>query len=218
MTRKDEYWTLISELREEPAALETAVQRCVKRAKLRRWKHPLSALGSLAGICAAFVLMVNTSPAFAVSCGEIPVLKEIAAAVAWSPSLKQAIVHDYIQYVGQRQTADGITVTLESVIADAQQMVVFYRAEGVDGWHSMSCDLKDMGGNPLDQYGVTSGSSQDELNRFEIHFTGSAPPQDLILETQLRVTDEQGQEDVHSNFTFTLHLNPKKSQKRSHFP
>ena len=218
MTRKDEYWALISELKEEPAALETAVQRCVKRAKLRRWKHPLSALGSLAGICAAFVLMVNTSPAFAVSCGEIPVLKEIAAAVAWSPSLKQAIVHDYIQYVGQRQTADGITVTLESVIADAQQMVVFYRAEGVDGWHSMSCDLKDMGGNPLDQYGVTSGSSQDELNRFEIHFTGSAPPQDLILETQLRVTDESGQEAVHSNFTFTLHLNPKKIAEKITFP
>ena len=218
MNRKDEYWTLISELREEPAALETSVQRSVKRAKFRRWKHPLSAFGSLAGICAAFVLMVNTSPAFAVSCGEIPVLKEIAAAVAWSPSLKQAIVHDYIQYVGQRQTTDGITVTLESVIADAQQMVVFYRAEGVDGWHSMSCDLKDSDGNDLEQYSVTSGSSQDELNSFEIHFTGSAPPQDLILETQLRVTDEQGEENVHSNFTFTFHLNPQKIAEKITFP
>ena len=218
MNRREEYWTLISELKEEPAALEPSVQRAVKRGKRSRWVRPLSAFGSLAGICAAFVLMVNTAPAFALACGDIPVLKEIAAAVAWSPSLKQAIVHDYVQYVGQRQTADGVTVTLESVIADAQQMVVFYRVEGVEDWHSISCNLKDKDGNDLEEYSVTSGSSKEELNTFEIHFKDSTPPQDLILETQLRLTDQLGQEGVHSNFIFTLHLNPDKTAQTITLP
>ena len=218
MNRREEYWTLISKLKDEPAALETSVQRAVKRGRRSRRLRSLNVFGGLAGACAAFVLMVNTAPAFAVSCGDIPVLKEIAAAVAWSPSLKQAIIHDYVQYVGQRQTADGVTVTLESVIADARQLVVFYRAEGLDGWHSMSCNLKDKNGNDLEAYSVTSGSSQDELNQFEIHFKDSAPPQDLILETQLHLTDELGQEGIHSNFTFTLHLNPRKTAQTIQLP
>ena len=218
MNRREEYWALMAELSEQPAALDACVQRAVKRAKGRPWKRPLRALGSLAGVCAAFVLMVNASPAFAVSCGEIPILKDIAAAVAWSPSLKSAIEHDFIQYVGQRQTVDGITVTLESVIADAQQMVVFYRAEGVEDYHHMTCDLKDMDGNDLEEYSVTSGSSQDSLNRFEIHFKDSPPPQDLILEAKLHRTDELGKDGPSASFTFTLHLNPEKIAQKVEIP
>ena len=215
MNRRDEYWALMAELREEPPALETSVQRAVRRGKHRPWKRTL---GSLAGVCAAFVLMVNTSPAFAVSCGEIPILKDIAAAVAWSPSLKSAIEHDFIQYIGQSQTVDGITVTLESVIADAQQMVVFYRAEGVEDYHHMTCDLKDMDGNNLDEYSVTSGTSQEALNSFEIHFKDDPPPQDLILEAQLRLTDELGEDGSRTNFTFPLHLNPEKIAQKVEIP
>ena len=222
MNRRDEYWTLISELKEEPAALDTSVRRAVQRAKRRRWKRPLSALGSLAGVCAAFVLMVNASPAFAVSCGSIPILKEIAAAVAWSPSLKSAIEHDFVQYIGQSQTVDGVTLTLESVIADAQQMVVFYRTDFPAGeddlWHAVSCDLKDMDGKALDQYSVTSGSSQENLNRFEIHFTDYAPPQDLILDLQLHFHNGEDERQSTSEYTFTLHLNPKKIAQKVEVP
>ena len=218
MNRRDEYWALISELNEEPASLDTSVLRAVKRAKRQRWKRPLSALGSLAGVCAAFVLMVNASPAFAISCGSIPILKEITAAVAWSPSLKSAIEHDFIQYIGQSQTVDGVTVTLESVIADAQQMVVFYRAEGVEDYHSMSCDLKDMDGNELDGYGVTSGTSLEALNSFEIHFIDSSPPQDLLLDVTLHTDDENGERLSSYSFTFPLHLDPQKTAKKVEIP
>ena len=219
MNRREEYWALISELKEEPAALESSVQRAIKRAKRRRWKRSLS---SLAGVCAAFVLMVNASPAFAVSCGNIPILKEIASAVAWSPSLKSAIEHDFIQYIGQLQTLDRITLTLESVIADAQQMVVFYRADypGAedDLWHSISCDLKDSDGVPLKQYSVTSGSSQEGLSCFEIHFADSAPPQDLILDLQLHFYNGQDERKSTSTYTFPLHLNPAKIAQNIQLP
>ena len=219
MNRKEEYWELMAQLNQPPSQLNGCVTRAVKRAKRRRWRRPASALGSLAGVCAAFVLMVNASPAFALSCGSIPVLKEIAAAVAFSPSLKSAIQHDYIQYVGQRQTVDGVTVTLESVIADAQQMVVFYRADyptdNGQAWHAASCDLTDLEGQGLKDYGVTSGSSQSQLNTFEIHFSRSAPPQQMILKLNLHIDDKDGQRLSSTTFSFPLRLDGEKTaQKR----
>ena len=41
--------------------------------------------GSVAAVFAAFVLLVNLSTPFALACGKVPVLKELAAAVAFSP-------------------------------------------------------------------------------------------------------------------------------------
>lgn len=88
MNRREEYWNLVAQLSEEPPELEGSVQRAIRRAKRQRRRRPLRLLGSLAGVCAAFVLMVNASPAFALSCGGVPILKELAAAVSFSPSLK----------------------------------------------------------------------------------------------------------------------------------
>lgn len=61
--------------------------------------------------------MVNASPAFAISCAKVPVLRELAAAVAFSPSLRAAVEHDYVQYIGRTEGADRISVTAEYVIA-----------------------------------------------------------------------------------------------------
>lgn len=218
MNRKEEYWDLIAQLSQEPPALETSVQRAVQRGKRRRWKAPARALSSLAGVCAAFALLVNVSPAFAMSCGEIPVLKELAAAVAWSPSLKNAIAHDYVQYIGQTQSADGVSVTLESAIADAKQLVLFYRAQGVEDWHSLACSLKAPDGTALAEYTVTSGSAQDGLNQVEIHFTNSVPLQDMILETTLHTYDDHGARIASYPFTFSLHLNPDKLAEKVELP
>lgn len=218
MNRRNEYWDLIAELNQEPAALEHTVQRAVHRAKRRPWKTPARALSSLAGVCAAFALLVNVSPAFAMSCGDIPVLKELAAAVAWSPSLKNAIAHDYVQYIGQTQSADGVTVTLESAIADAKQLVLFYRAQGVENWHSLSCTLKTPDGTELTEYTVTSGTAQDELNQAEIHFTDSVPLQDMILEATLHTYDAQGEHTASYPFTFSLQLDPDKLAEKVELP
>ena len=211
MNRQEEYRALLEELGREPARLEDSPQRAVRRFKRRRSRRAFGWAGSLAGVCAAFVLMVNASPAFAVSCGSVPVLKEIAAAVAFSPSLKSAIEHDFIQYLGQSQTVDGITVTLESIIADEQQMVVFYSADGIDTWHTASCDLSDSRGSGLSNYAVTSGAAQERLNTFEIHFNGTQLPHQLILNINLRIHREEGEPETTPTFTFPVSLDPHKT-------
>lgn len=212
MNRTEEYWNLIETLGQQPPELEGSVQRAVRRARSRRWKRPLGLLGSLAGACAAFVLTVNASPAFAVSCGSIPMLKELAASVAWSPSLRTAIEHDFVQYVGQSQTVDGLTMSLEYLISDQQQTVVFYKVPDSQKTYSVFCTLKDQEGNKLTGYSTSSGSSQEELKSFTVHFTDLTPPDTLILELELVEWDsETGEQLRRSPFSFAIRLDTSKT-------
>ena len=173
MNRQQEYWDLIRELDQPPAALEGSALRARARAKRRRAGRRWGiSLGSAAGVCAAFVLAVNTLPTFALACGKVPVLRELAAAVAFSPSLSAAVEHDYVQYIGQSQSFEGLTLTLEYVIADAQQMVVFYRTDGgAYPYYSVSCDLKDETRSPQQGYTVTSGDIREVLKQYQVHFS-----------------------------------------------
>src|SRR5699024_7453091 len=135
-----------------------------------------------------------------------PVLRELAAAVAFSPSLSAAVEHDYVQYVGQSQTFDGTTLTLDYVIADQQQMVVFYRTDGDFLSYSASCDLKDANGAPLFGYSVSSTTSSEELKQFEIHFKELEEiPQALTLDVTLWGSDPEGNNHrLDNTFTFQL--------------
>ena len=127
MTRNEEYQALLQELETTPAALDGAVERALRRRKrdrrLRLFGVPA---GSLAACFAAFVLLVNLFPPFARACGSVPVLRELAQAVAWSPSLSAAVENDYVQPIGQSQTVNGVTATVEYVIVDRKQLNIFY--------------------------------------------------------------------------------------------
>ena len=214
MTRQQEYWELSRELDQTPSALDGTALRAKARAKHRRMgKRWGISLGSAAGVCAAFVLAVNTLPTFALACANVPVLRELAAAAAFSPSLSAAVEHDYVQYVGQSQTFDDVTLTLEYVIADQQQMVVFYRTDGGWPYYSASCKLKDETGTPLSGYSVGSTTSSEELKHFEIHFKELEEiPQNLTMDVELWGTDMEGNDQrLDHTFTFSMTLDPAKT-------
>ena len=128
MNRNVEYEVLLAELEQTPMALEGTVQRAQARQRKsrRRWRAFGIPAGGLAACFAAFVLLVNLSVPFAQACGNVPVLRELARAVAWSPSLSAAVENDYVQPIGQSQTANGITATIEYVIVDRKQLNIFY--------------------------------------------------------------------------------------------
>ena len=93
MSRKEEYWTLIQTLNETPAALDGAVDRARARARRsragRRFGIPLA---SLAGVAAAFAVLVNVSTPFAMACKSVPVIRELAEAVALAESGVREVV------------------------------------------------------------------------------------------------------------------------------
>lgn len=131
MDRMEEYKALRDAPEELPPALEGAVARARARARRRRlWRRISAPAGSVAAVFAAFVLLVNLSTPFALACGKVPVLKELAAAVAFSPSLKAAVENDYVQYIGQSATDNGITVHLEYLMADQGGLMLFLSVSG----------------------------------------------------------------------------------------
>ena len=131
MNRMEEYEALLQETEELPPALEDAVGRARARARRRKLRRRISApAGSVAAVFAVFVLMVNLWTPFALACARVPVLKELTAAVAFSPSLKAAVENDYVQYIGQSQTENGITVNLEYLMADQGGLMLFLSITG----------------------------------------------------------------------------------------
>ena len=151
MDRMEEYQALLHELEDTPPALEYTVQRAKARAKkARRGRRFGAPLGSIAAACLAFVLLVNVSTPFARACGKVPVLKELAAAVAFSPSLKAAVENDYVQPVGQTQSANGVTMTVEYLIVDQKQVNIFFTLTSeVYEYLDYSPEIRDINGNGL---------------------------------------------------------------------
>ena len=213
MNRQEEFWELTRQLSQPPEALDGTAARARNRARRKRTgKRWGISLGSLAGVAAAFILAVNVLPTFALACSHIPVLRELAAAVAFSPSLSAAVEHDYVQYVGQKQTVDGVTISVESLIADERQIVVFYRLGGEAQYYSVSGDLRTPGGEELSGYTIAGTNAGDGLKQLEIRFVDCAVPESFLLDLQVYVSGEiDGGRWLDGTWTFLLHLDPDKT-------
>ena len=227
MNRNEEYQTLLSQLEQEtPAALDACVEKARKRARRHRgWGTSLVSLG---GVAAAFVLLVNTSVPFAMACARIPGLRELTAAVAFSPSLKTAVENDYVQLIGQTQTADGITLKMEYLIFDPTQLHFFFTVDGgdYDSFHVYP-SISGPDGEELEGYGITSAMSlPGELSDFGVTFNeGFRAPEALKLtcrvtghreRTGVAPADSSAHDpethrepEVIARFTFDLTLDPR---------
>lgn len=130
MNRNQEYLELVREL-EELHAPAGSVERALRRERReRRGKYLLRPLMGLAAAFAVFVLLVNLSPSVAEACSRVPVLRDLAEAVSFSRSLSDAVEHDYYQEVGQSQTVNGVTLSVDYVIVDRKSVTVLFRIEG----------------------------------------------------------------------------------------
>ena len=207
MTRQQEFEALLKEISVTPPALDGTALRAKARAQRHKRGWGIS-LGSLAAAAAAFVIVVNAFPTFALACGEIPILRELAAAVAFSPSLSEAVRHDYVQYVGKSQTVDGVTVTLETVIADRQQLVGFYRTD-FPAETSATCNLL---GEDMPAYSTISPYSGEELRSFTVHIQDGTLPETFTLSLELLGSDAENQRtQVDGTFDFPLQLDLEKT-------
>lgn len=205
MTRQQELAALLEALQTVPPALSGTARRAKARAKRRRFGV---SLGSLAAAAAAFVIVVNTMPTVALACGRIPVLRELAAAVAFSPSLSEAVRHDYVQYVGQSQTVNGVTVTLETVVADQQQLIGFYRTD-LPAETSATCNLL---GEDIPSYFTMGSYSGNALRSFAVQIQDGTLPETFTLSlTLLAAGEEEGHTKIDGSFDFTLHLDLEKT-------
>ncbi|MBQ2739085.1 MAG: DUF4179 domain-containing protein [Oscillibacter sp.] len=184
MNRREEYEVMLEELGYIPEALETSVERALKREKAsqKRWRGFTLSATSFAACFLAFVLLVNVFPPFAKACEDIPILGELAKAVNWSPSLSAAVENEYVQPIGKSQTVNGITATIEYLIVDQKQVNIFFTLKG--DYENLTGEMPEF--FPEQHCGISVNDFRD-------------PPGTL-----LRYTLDYGDEDVPSGFTMTF--------------
>lgn len=129
MDRTEEFNALRQELERTPAELEHSVTRARARAKHhKRLRWAGIPLTGAAALFLAFTLLVNVSTSFAAAVAQVPALGPLSAALRWRGSVRTAAEHGYVQAVGESQTVNGITMTLDYLIADQKKVSIGYTA------------------------------------------------------------------------------------------
>lgn len=231
MNRNDEYLALMNELENTPVQLEYVEKRAEARLKAQhRRKFFIVPLSSVVIFLIVFTILVNSFPTFAYACGRIPLIKELAQVVAFSPSLSAAVENQYVQPIEQKQTINGITARIEYVIVDQKQLDIFYSLDS-DIYTGMDATpvIKGADGAALEGYSIISGKPNipnGELNYMTVDFvdkdmpdsmqltlkvynnssfTGEAP---VPVEAYTPYDNEYKEPDIISEFTFPLEFDP----------
>ena len=191
--RQVEYETLKMQLEETPLALDDVETRLIARLakEKRKWQHFIAIpTGSLVGVMLLFVILVNGVPTFARTMGNIPILRDIAKLVAWSPSLVAAIENDFVQIIEQSQTADDIKAHIAYLIVDQKQVNIFYSLSS-DKYKNLEATAKIFSSDAttLQGYVLSSGYGveNERLRHITIEFVEEDVPSELRLE--LRIHD-----------------------------
>ena len=190
MNRNEEYIALKSELEQTPPELESAMTRLKARAKK---KHPLRRFllvfaSALSAVFVAFFALVNLSAPFALAMEGIPVLRDLTMALTRAPSLSAAVDNGYVQPVSYEQTKKGVTMRIESVIADEKQVNIFYtlytKGENPEDRYDLDGEdyFKQIRGLPYDASYVFLTARQGALQHIALYYNKKEVPETLALQ------------------------------------
>ncbi len=131
MNRYDELIELKKELEDTPAELQNTMTSAILRAKKSKKKSMMikAPLLSFTSFAMAFIILVNLFPAVAVAMSNTLGLKALISAVAINPSLKVAVEHDYYQEIGESMTKENVSVTVDYMILDAGNALLFFHVD-----------------------------------------------------------------------------------------
>ena len=160
MNRNDEFTELMKEL--DGGVPE--VGESIKRGSRRKARKQLlyQPLMSLAALFAVFILAVNLCAPVAMAFSNVPLLKELTKSVIFSKSLRDAIENEYVQGVDLKQTKNGVTVEIVSMVVDQDRLTVFYRFESEKYKHLIA------NGMVFDEYGEDQfGMTECEMSSYD---------------------------------------------------
>lgn len=122
----------------------------------------------------------------------MPVLRELAKAVAWSPSLSAAVENAYVQPIEQSKTVNGITATVHYVIVDQKQVNLFFTLEG-EGYESLSAEMPEF--SPHQACSILGADFRQSPG------------------TMLRFALDYGDEDVPETFSMTFSVTGERADR-----
>lgn len=228
MNRNQEYFEMMEELESNVPDLQESIKKAHnRRKKLSFIYRPLA---SVAACFAIFVLLVNFSTPVAYACSQIPVLRELAAAVTFSRSLSDAVENEYVQPMNLTLTQNDVTAEIAYLIVDQKQVNVFYRLNS-NKYEQLEADsnvLTAEGNCPEScSYGSNSfGTANGELRSMTIDFVDGDVPEKLRIQLNVYSNDNdytnhaavqsvddwdvpEDRETYIAQFEFLLEFDPK---------
>lgn len=137
-----------------------------RKSKRRKQRTVFSTI-AVATILFLFVISVRVSPVFASYAGQIPGLDRLVELIRGDKGLESALKNNFVQLIGKSVTHDGITFTVDEIIADESKMILFYTIES-DETHNyfMFSDLTITDEDGEDIAAVVSyGSHSDDIEK-----------------------------------------------------
>ncbi|MGF2615531.1 DUF4179 domain-containing protein [Rossellomorea aquimaris] len=129
--RLEELKKKLNERKYPELAIDEAIKMGIQKAKRSKksghlWKAGIAAAVILLTV---FISSLRVSEAFADYVRNIPGMEQIVELVRQDKGLVSIIENDYVQEVNSSVTHKGITITLNSFVADQEQLVLFYKVE-----------------------------------------------------------------------------------------
>lgn len=210
MNRMEEWMALQAELEQIPAETEGTGERAAARLRRRRrlWR-PLTAAAMVA-VC--FTAAVNLSPTVAQACSQVPVLAQLARAVSFSSSLRQAVEREYVQIVDRTAEDRGVTAHIQSLIVDQKQVHLYFTLESEE-YDKLSAMPEVFLEDGTDAQAVITSSYGGQSNGELLHAAVDFLPEARVPETLqvvLRVYDEASEARTPvAEPAFTLQIDPE---------
>ncbi|WP_431807411.1 DUF4179 domain-containing protein [Lysinibacillus sphaericus] len=113
--------------KEQLQQIRMDVLRKVQREK--RTKKRMASVAIVFLCCLSLLLSIRVSPTVASYIAKIPGLDAIVSAVVRDKGIKDIVEHKYYEEINKTQTKDGLSLTLQGVIADQSGFVLYYDAD-----------------------------------------------------------------------------------------
>ena len=143
-------------------------------------KRPYVRRGIWSAIVAAILLLtlvtsIRVSPAFASAVASIPGLEKFVEFIQDDKGISSAIENEYYQKLNISAEKEGVTLTLDGVMADELEMVVFYTVNGAEKNEEFQVglpDITDRKGIDVTNGGAALPGSDFELKGKDVGQTG----------------------------------------------
>lgn len=151
-----------------PDSINDAIQEGIHRGRKKKRNRFNIRMTALAA-CLFIVVMggaIRISPAFAAYVSSIPGMDAIVKLIRYDKGLRDAVQHGFIRPVHVSDSHDGVTFTVNSVIADDSRMILFYsvKAKPISNVNIQSVNLLNKNGKNLQ---AAIGYDTNKLNKKE---------------------------------------------------
>ncbi|GHI01158.1 DUF4179 domain-containing protein [Neobacillus kokaensis] len=201
-------------------AIFTGFQKAKTEEKRQfRGKKWVISVAAAAIFLVGFFTSIRISPAFADYISVIPGMEKIVNLIRTDKGRMLAIENDYYEKIGVSQEKSGLKFTIDGVIADESQLVLFYTITSKDKQKLLKTEkvrLESLEGKSIELGGISMGSPLNSEKGATVHsdmfeFYFQSPLQAKKLQLKVWVKGEKVKEEFTVNFELKKDIQLKKS-------